>query len=103
GYWRDSPTLHRPQQLIAARPHLQNSLEHRLNNTHLVVMAYSGWDDIFTTAIANCLASDTFKGTVTWCFYGDTPAVIREENEALFEKFKSGIQQGRISFFCGIN
>lgn len=103
GYWRDSPTLHRPQQLIAARPHLQNSLEHRLNNTHLVVMAYSGWDDIFTTAIANCLASGTFKGTVTWCFYGDTPAVIREENEALFEKFKSGIQQGRISFFCGIN
>ncbi|MGM0584750.1 MAG: SIR2 family protein [Pseudomonadota bacterium] len=103
GYWRDSPTLHRPQQLIAARPHLQNSLEHRLNNTHLVVMAYSGWDDIFTTAIANCLSSDTFKGTVTWCFYGDTPAIIREENEALFEKFKSGIQQGRISFFCGIN
>jgi hypothetical protein len=103
GYWRDSPTLHRPQQLIAARPHLQNSLEDRLNNTHLVVMAYSGWDDIFTTAIANCLSSDTFKGTVTWCFYGDTPAIIREENEALFEKFKSGIQQGRISFFCGIN
>ncbi|MDT0684506.1 SIR2 family protein [Roseicyclus sp. F158] len=103
GYWRGSPTLHRPQQLIATRPHLRNSLEHRLNNTHLVVMAYSGWDDIFTTAIANCLASDTFKGTVTWCFYGDTPAVIRDENEALFEKFKSGIQQGRISFFCGIN
>lgn len=103
GYWRDSPTLHRPQQLIAARPHLQNSLEDRLNNTHLVVMAYSGWDDIFTTAIANCLSSDTFKGTVTWCFYGDTPSVIREENDKLFEKFKSGIQHGRISFFCGIN
>jgi len=103
GYWRDSPTLHRPQQLMGKRPLLQNSLEHRLNNTHLLVMAYSGWDDIFTTAIANCLSSDTFKGTVTWCFYGDTPALIREENEALFGKFKSGIEQGRISFFCGVN
>lgn len=103
GYWRDSPSFHRPQQLTTDRPNLQTSLESRLNKTHLVVMAYSGWDDIFTMAIANCLNSDTFKGTVTWCFYGDTPAVIREENQALFEKFKSGIQQGRISFFCGIN
>jgi len=103
GYWRDSPTLHSPQQLEAKRAQLQTSLEKHLNQTNLVVMAYSGWDDIFTSALANCLSSDTFSGTVTWCFYGSSPAEIREQNAALFEKFKGGIQQERITFFHSVN
>lgn len=103
GYWRDSPTLHSPQQLETKRDQLQASLEKHFNQTNLVVMAYSGWDDIFTSALANCLSSDSFKGTVTWCFYGGSPAEIREQNTALFDKFKAGIQQERITFFCGVN
>ncbi|MYM54937.1 P-loop NTPase [Thalassovita mangrovi] len=103
GYWRNSPTLHSPEQLEAKRQQLQASLEKHLNQTNLVVMAYSGWDDIFTSALANCLSTDTFSGTVTWCFYGNSPAEIREQNAALFEKFKGGIQQGRITFFHGVN
>ncbi len=103
GYWRDSPTLHTPQQLEAKRNQLQKSLEKHLNQSNLVVMAYSGWDDIFTAALAECLGSDTFRGTVTWCFYGSSPAEIREQNAALFEKFKGGIQQERITFFHSVN
>ncbi|WP_299406122.1 SIR2 family protein [uncultured Roseobacter sp.] len=103
GYWRDSPTLHSPQQLEAKRAQLQASLEKHLHQTNLVVMAYSGWDDIFTSALANCLSSDTFSGTVTWCFYNGSPAEIREQNAALFAKFKGGVQQERITFFHGIN
>lgn len=103
GYWRDSATLHRPQQLLADRPQLQTSLARLLEKTNLVVMAYSGWDDIFTEAIARCLASEAFKGVVTWCFYNDVPAVVREGNIELFEKFAAGISSGRIEFFCGVN
>lgn len=103
GYWRNSATLHRPQQLLSNRPQLQASLERHLEKTNLVVMAYSGWDDIFTEAIARCLATDSFKGVVTWCFYNDVPAVVREENTKLFDKFAAGISTGRIEFFCGVD
>lgn len=103
GYWINSSTLHSPAQLLSERPQLQNSLEEHLNQTNLVVMAYGGWDDIFTTAIANVLNSGSFKGVITWCFYEQIPAVIRETNAALFDKFGAGIQQGRIQFFCGVD
>jgi hypothetical protein len=103
GFWRDSATLHRPQQLLAPRPQLQQSLQRHLDHTHLLVMAYSGWDDIFTTAIANCLNDPGFRGTLSWCFYNANPAAIEAENVALLTKFAAGIAQGKISFFCGID
>lgn len=103
GYWRDSATLHRPEQLMQIRPQLQQSVQRHLDRTHLVVMAYSGWDDIFTTAIANCLSDPGFRGTVSWCFYDSNPDLIRAENAALFKKFAAGISQGKISFFYGVD
>jgi hypothetical protein len=66
-------------------------------------MAYSGWDDIFTSALANCLSSAGFRGEVTWCFYGDSPAELREQNRELFRKFEPGVIQGRIKFFCDVD
>lgn len=103
GYWRESATLHRPQQLLAPRPQLQQSLQRHLDGTHLVVLAYSGWDDIFTTAIANCLSDPGFRGSVSWCFYDTNPVMVEAENKSLFDKFSSGIAQGKISFYCGID
>jgi hypothetical protein len=103
GFWRDSATLHRPQQLLAPRPQLQQSLQRHLDGTHLVVMAYGGWDDIFTTAIANCLNDPGFRGTLSWCFYNENPAIVEAENKTLFTKFSAGVAQGKISFFCGID
>jgi hypothetical protein len=103
GYWRDSTTLHRPQQLLAPRPQLQQSLQRHLDGAHLVVMAYSGWDDIFATAIANCLSDPGFRGAVSWCSYDKNPVIVRAENEALFKKFVAGVAQGKISFFCGVD
>ncbi|MDG2532805.1 SIR2 family protein [Sphingomonas sp. HITSZ_GF] len=103
GYWRDSATLHRPQQLLAKRPQLQQSLQRHLDNVHLVVMAYSGWDDIFTTAIANCLSDPAFNGTVSWCFYEQDEARAVAQNQRLFEKFAAGIAQGKIAFFRGVD
>jgi hypothetical protein len=103
GFWRESATLHRPQQLMAPRPQLQQSLQRHLDGTHLVVMAYSGWDDIFTAAIANCLIDPGFRGTVSWCFYNSNPQLAEIENKALLDKFGPGIVQGKIAFFCGID
>jgi hypothetical protein len=103
GYWRDSATLHRPQQLLSKRPQLQQSLQRHLDNVHLVVMAYSGWDDIFTTAIANCLSDPAFNGTVSWCFYEQDEARVIAQNQRLFEKFEAGIAQSKIAFFRGVD
>lgn len=103
GFWRQTATLHMPQQLEGERTKLLGSLQRHLNKTHLVVMAYGGWDDIFTTAIANCLNDAGFSGEVSWCFYGSDRAAIEAENAVLFDKFHSGTLQGRIAFYCGID
>jgi len=102
GYWRDRLTLHTNAQLTPERPQLMSSLRRHLDQTNLVVMAYSGWDDIFTTAIASCLNDANFSGEVTWCFYNNSPAEAREQNSALIKKFGNGLQP-RVQFFCGVD
>ncbi|WP_372923156.1 SIR2 family protein, partial [Roseovarius sp.] len=103
GYWRNSATLHKPEQLLSKRPALQGSLEDRLNNTMLVVMAYSGWDDIFTEAIARCIQSPSFSGEILWCFHEDVPEVAEKWHADLMAKFDAGRRSGDISFYCGID
>jgi SIR2-like domain len=103
GYWRRSSTLHRPQQLLAPRPYLQQSIQRHLDHTHLVVMAYSGWDDVFTGALVNCLIDANFNGSVSWCFYDADPTVARARNEAIIERLMPGVLQGKVSFYCGID
>ena len=103
GYWRNTATLHTPTQLGSRRPQLQQSLQRLLRQRTLVVLAYGGWDDVISTALANCLNDAQFEGSVRWCFYGENEAVLREQNEALFEKFAQGINTGRIQFYRGID
>lgn len=103
GYWRDSPTLHTPAQLNSQRPQLQQSLQRLLRQRTLVVIAYGGWDDIITTALENCLNDDQFEGSIRWCFYGQSEAELREQHEALFQKFSQGINMGLIQFYREIN
>lgn len=103
GYWRNSPTLHTPAQLNSQRPQLQQSLQRLLRQRTLVVVAYGGWDDIMTTALANCLNDAQFEGAIRWCFYGQSEAELREQNAALFQKFAQGINTGRIQFYRGID
>jgi hypothetical protein len=103
GYWRDSPTLHTPAQLTLERPQLQQSLQRLLRQRTLVVIAYGGWDDAISTALARCLDDAQFEGSVRWCFYGDSEAALRAGNAALFQKFAGGINTGRIQFYRGID
>ena len=56
GYWYGHDSLHTHQQLLQERPQLKRSLERVIENSVLVVMGYSGWDDVITHALADILS-----------------------------------------------
>jgi hypothetical protein len=60
-------------------------------------MAYSGWDDIFTEAIARCFRSPSYSGEILWCFYEDVPEVAEARHADLLAKFDAGRRSGKIS------
>ena len=103
GYWRDNPTLHTSAQLGLDRPQLEQSLQRLLEKRTLLVMAYGGWDDVITRALANCFNNADFKGRVCWCFYGSDEAEIQRSNAELFRRFGPGIGNARIQFYKGID
>lgn len=68
-----------------------------------MVVAYGGWDDVISTALANCFNDMQFEGSIRWCFYSDDESAVRVQNQALFDKFAPGINTGRIQFYRGID
>lgn len=103
GYWRDSDTLHTPTQLTAARPRLKASLQNLLRQRTLIVVAYAGWDDVFTTALAELLNDDQAQVNVLWCFYESTPALIEANYKRLLEHVAPAITRGRFLAYGGID
>ncbi len=103
GYWRGSDTLHTPNQLLSDRPKLNAALQHLLCKHLLVVIAYSGWDDVLTRAIANMLHDAESDFDVLWCFHQNNPAIIKDEFQHLFKKMETAIQRGRFRAYKEIN
>ena len=56
GYWYGSDTLHTPQQLVQSRPQLSKSLARVVEASTLVVLGYSGWDDVVTRTLVELLS-----------------------------------------------
>jgi hypothetical protein len=103
GYWRSSDTLHTPTQLKSTRPKLKASLQRLLRKHLLVVVAYGGWDDVFTNALADLLHDDQAELDVLWCFHEMDSEVILGKNKQLLESVAPAIARGRFRGYRGID
>ncbi len=103
GHWYGSDTLHDPTQLGRDRPKLRASLRRLLQRCTVVVMAYGGWDDIFTRALAEVADDPGATPEVIWSFHGADPKRLRDENEALLGNLAPAIGRGRVVLYAGID
>lgn len=103
GYWLGYDTLHTPRQLIQHRPQLQQSLSKLLRETTVVVIAYGGWDDIFTTTLMDLVADDTSYPEVIWTFRESDEGILSERFTDLLKKLNPGLDRGRVTLFKSID
>ncbi|MGI3901082.1 MAG: SIR2 family protein [Janthinobacterium lividum] len=99
GYWYGSDTLHTPRQLVQPRPQLKASLSHLLRGNIFVVMAYSGWDDVFTRTLMDVVLEDSSFPEILWCFYNKNP----EPRQDLLNILGPGIDRGSVMLYSGID
>jgi tetratricopeptide (TPR) repeat protein len=103
GYWYGGDTLHTPAQLHQPRPQLRNSLLDLLANTTVVVIAYSGWDDIFLKALMDVIDDYTAAPDVVWTFFENDPRRIHKSAKRLMRHLAPGIRRNRVTFYRGID
>ena len=103
GYWYGGDTLHTPQQLVHSRPHLKSSLKSIIEDSILVVVCYSGWDDIITRTLMELLSQSGSNPEIIWTFHDDEEPTIESSNEQLLSVLAKGIGRGRVSLYRGID
>ncbi len=99
GYWYGADTLHTPRQLGQERPQLRASLSSIMRGRTLVVLAYGGWDDVFTKTLLELVADDNAFQEVIWTFRDPSPRV----RPMLQAMFNPGIDRGNVTFYAGID
>ena len=103
GYWCGYDSLHTPQQLLQERPQLKRSLERVIENSVLVVLGYSGWDDVITQALADILSDSASNPEVMWTFYSADTTVANASRERVLEILEPGLGRGRVALYAGID
>ena len=103
GYWQGHDTLHTPQQLVQPRPLLGKSMARVIEASILVVVGYSGWDDVITRTLVELLSDSASNPEIMWTFHGDDTATIEASNERLLAVLAPGIGRGRVSLYRGID
>jgi tetratricopeptide (TPR) repeat protein len=99
GYWHSTDTLHDSHQLLSSRPNLTNSLLNIIKDSIVVVTAYGGWPDIFTSAIRGVVANSDLMPEVIWTFFDEAPKI----NDYLSNTIEPGLARNRISGYAGID
>lgn len=103
GYWHDYDSLHTPQQLLQQRPQLRRSLERVVEQSILVAIGYSGWDDVITRALMEILSDSTSNPEVMWAFHDADEDAIEESYRNLLSILQPGIGRGTVSLYRGID
>ena len=99
GYWHSTDTLHSRHQLLSNRPNLANSLLTILKDSIIVVTAYGGWPDIFTSALRGVVANSDLMPDIIWTFYDEEPKI----SEYLLQTLEPGLARNRITAYSGID
>ena len=103
GYWHGFDTLHTPQQLVQQRPHLRRFLENIVEASTLVIIGYSGWDDVITRTLMGLLSDSTSNPEIMWAFHECEIARIETHQQALLHLLEPGVGRGRVSLYRGID
>ncbi len=103
GYWYGADTLHTPQQLNHHRPNLRRSLMEIVEDSILVIVGYSGWDDIITTTLMELLSDSGSNPEIMWTFHKEEESIIESVNKNLLTTLAPGIGRGRVSLYRGID
>ena len=103
GYWQGSDTLHMPQQLVQSRPQLRTSLARVVEASTLVVVGYSGWDDVITQTLVELMSNSEINLEIMWAFHDDNMEAIEASNKQLLAVLTPGIGRGRVSLYRGID
>ncbi|MDC0717439.1 SIR2 family protein [Nannocystis bainbridge] len=103
GDWFRTDTLHTPAQLGQDRPKLSASLAHLISARTLVVLGYSGWDDVFTRSLIATIRGGLAPIKIAWAFYPEDEAAIVRGSSRLLEALRPGIELGRVVLYKGID
>ena len=103
GYWSGYDTLHTPQQLLQPRPQLRKSLTRVVEASTLVVLGYSGWDDVVTRTLVELLSDSESTPEIIWAFYEKDSAAIEASNQSLLALLEPGINRQRVTLYQGID
>lgn len=104
GYWYDADTLHLPTQLKAERPQLRASLRRLFGDTTLVVVAYGGWDDVFSRALIDVVTDGGAFPEVIWTFHETDTSKILHRHARLLERLQPGLERGgRVTLYRGVD
>ena len=99
GYWHGSDTLHTNSQLLQNRTFLKNSLLEFLAGKTVVVVAYGGWNDIFTNALGSLINNTAKYPEILWTFFDKTPTI----NQDLHSLLRPGVDRGRVILYSDVD
>ena len=103
GDWFRTDTLHTPSQLGQDRPKLSASLAQLISARTLVVLGYSGWDDVFTRSLIGAIRGGLAPIKVAWAFYARDDAAIARGSARLLAALHPGVELGRVVLYKGID
>ncbi|GHD15582.1 hypothetical protein GCM10016234_22670 [Tianweitania populi] len=99
GFWHGSDTLHTGNQLVQTRPFLKNSLLDYIKDRTVVVLAYGGWSDVFTSSLIDLVSDSSRYPEILWAFFDEKPSVPVDLHDTLI----AGLNRNRVTFYSGIN
>ncbi|WP_258177781.1 SIR2 family protein [Photobacterium iliopiscarium] len=103
GIWNMGDTMHTTTQLQQSRARIEMSLQSLVGDDLVVVMAYGGWEDSFTRALATVVINSTSEYDILWSFFEPDPAKIEYSRKDLFDTLDDAISRGRVQFYLGID
>ncbi|WP_210498168.1 SIR2 family protein [Vibrio crassostreae] len=103
GIWNRGDTMHTANQLQQSRARIEMSLQNLVGDDLVVVMAYSGWEDSFTRALAAAVTNSIADYDILWSFYESDSAKIEYDRQDLFGSLDDAISRGRVQFYSGID
>ncbi|MBV7413566.1 SIR2 family protein [Aeromonas sp. sif2433] len=96
-------TMHTPNQLLATRTQLKESLKDILSESKLYIIGYGGWDDIFNLTLTEIVNAPKSKYEVRWAFFNENESEIRENNAKLISTLQPAILKGRFNIYKGVD
>ncbi|GHH02961.1 SIR2 family protein [Comamonas sp. JC664] len=103
GSWLRGDTLHTRSQLTLPRPQLASSLRRILQNHTLLVVAYGGWDDVFTRELASLVEDDAASVEILWAAFDSEPYKIAHHHAPLLERTRNAQILNRFRMYGGID